>query len=108
MAKRPIRNGQGLASPAGSDLPHFSPSFVNEVRACASVDEFVELMEERGIWLNRNAADRVFRYLRFLGDARLSDDDLDAVSGGAHADEPIVDGALRAELENLAKQLRQR
>ncbi len=89
---------------AQRSTPQFSPDFIKEVRECPSIEAFVELMDSRGIWLNRNAAEGVYLYLRSLGDAELSDDDLDGVIGGIHAD-PLQDMAVQAELAHLSAQL---
>ncbi len=106
MVNRPRKHAPARAFPAkASQGPRFSPAFVNEVCACADVDEFVELMDARGIWMNRNAADGVYRYLRALGSALISDDDLSGVHGGAQDSNPLDDPAVRSALASLAEQL---
>ncbi len=86
----------------GAGLPQFSPAFIAEVGACQDVDEFRDLLERKGLWLNRNAADGVFSYLRSLSDHALHDDDLALVVGGV--ENPLWDESLRTTLQFLADQ----
>ncbi len=92
----------GMAASANG-IPQFSPSFIAEVGKCDSVDSFRELLDHRGIWLNRNAAQGVYDYLRSLSGGMLSDEELAGVIGGVHAD--AADEAFISTLRVLADQL---
>ena len=51
-------------------------------QSCTDVDEFRTLMEDRGFWLNRKAAESAFFSLRQRYDEELSDEELTGVVGG--------------------------
>ena len=53
------------------------------VRSCNDVEEFRNILQDRGIWLNRNAAESAFYSLRYESDQEeLDDAALSSVVGG--------------------------
>ena len=106
MAEQPkSHDGRRRPEAHRAAMPAFSPDFLAEVRALEDVDAFVALMEERGIWLNRAAAEGVFLYLTTIGQDELSDGDLDGVTGGRGNGAPPSDEVLGDALRHLAAQL---
>ncbi len=107
MAKPAKRTGTRTrtvgSSSMASGLPQFSSSFVAEVGRCDSVDAFRELLDRKGIWLNRNAAVSVYGYLRSLASPTLRDEELAGVVGGVSVD--AMDESFISTLRVLADQL---
>lgn len=91
-------------------LPQFSPEFITEVDGCPDVESFRELLDRRGLWLNRQAALDVYRYLRGLTgkalpvEGSVSDEQLAGVIGGANVS-PLDSPALVPLLTEVARQL---
>lgn len=83
----------------------FSPAFIDAVGACENVDAFVALMEQRGIWLNVNAATDVYQHLRSLSGALIDDESLSGVRGGVTMGPGALDEPLQAALQQLSEQL---
>ena len=107
MARTPKRaqtRGRKTGTSAdASGLPKFSPAFVAEVGKCDSVDAFRELLDRKGIWMNRNAAQGVYEYLHSLANPTLRDEELAGVMGGVGT-QPM-DEAFVSTLRVLADQL---
>ena len=57
--------------------------------SCSSLDEFMQLLEKRGIWLNNDAAQAAFGEVERLRSGELSDRELAAVGGGTRFCEPF-------------------
>ena len=55
---------------------------MESIMACKNVDEFETLLQQHGIWLNTKAAESAFNSLRFNQAEELSDENLEAVTGG--------------------------
>lgn len=72
----------------------FSAAFIDEVAGCGGVEDFVALMERRGIWLNRSAASNVYHQLLSLTGGPLSDDDLSGVTGGVFANDSLINDLI--------------
>ncbi len=106
MARRPAKREGTRARAKSADasgLPQFSASFVAEVGACDSVEAFRELLDRKGIWLNRNAAQGVFSYLQSLANPAVSDEELAGVVGGVAS--PLQDQGFIDTLRILSDQL---
>ena len=52
------------------------------ISSCENVEDFQELLQKRGIWLNTKAAESAFNSLRSSQSEELTDDNLEAVTGG--------------------------
>lgn len=61
----------------------------DSMMACSSLEEFSALLEQRGIWLNKDAAQAAFAEVQRLKAGELSDHELAAVGGGARFYEPF-------------------
>ena len=91
MVRRQDRDAGRSTVVQGARGPiRFSETFIDEVAGCDGVEDFVALMESRGIWLNRNAASNVYGHLRSLTGESLSDDDLSGVTGGVFAYDSLI------------------
>lgn len=58
-------------------------SLAKSMMACTSVEELSTLLEQRGIWLNREAAQTAYNEVERLRTGELSNEELAAVAGGA-------------------------
>lgn len=94
----------GSAPQGPSPMPRFSSEFVEEVQSCPDVDAFRAMLSRRRLWMNRTAAEEVYRYLKKLGSESLSDEELGEVTGGV-AFVPGENDALRTLLDELSQQM---
>lgn len=106
--REPMDDRTKKAPQQGGMLPNFSASFVDEVARCADVEAFRDLLERRGLWLNRQAAEDVFGYLRSLvtsSGGAISDQELAGAVGGLEQPALAASPILMPLLSEVAHQL---
>ena len=101
---RKTRRPKKGATESSDLMPQFSAAFVAEVAGCDDIATFQDLLERKGLWLNRRAAEGVFGYLHAMSDRQLRDEDLLPVVGGVSWS-GVPDDQLVATLQILSDQL---